>query len=136
MCWYLILSLTLLSFVNFVKLEDLEVEVLFSENTEECSVLEEGSGELKPCQFPFIYKNVTYYGCTLKDSTGDLDTQTGKPWCSTKIDPLDYEHITNGDHYGDCLMEECPSAKAGEDAQNYFLNVSTSKSLSSCNDFE
>ena len=127
MDWNLILSLSFLfvSFVNSVRLEDNEVP--FLEKKKECSVLEVASGESKPCQFPFIYKNVTYYGCTLKDSTGDLDTQTGKPWCSTKIDPLDYEHITDGDHYGDCLMEECPSAKVGEDAQNYFLNVSTSK---------
>ena len=127
MDWNLILSLSFLfvSFVNSVRLEDNEVP--FLEKKKECSVLEVASGESKPCQFPFIYKNETYYGCTLKDSIGDLDTQTGKPWCSTKIDPLDYEHITDGDYYGDCVMEECPSAKAGEDAQNYFLNVSTSK---------
>ena len=35
-----------------------------------CSVKEEGSLLEKPCQFPFIFDNETYYGCTL---AGELE---------------------------------------------------------------
>ena len=50
-----------------------------------CNVIEVNSNSTKPCDFPFMYKDITYHGCTLKD--GD-----GKPWCSTKKDPLSLEH--------------------------------------------
>ena len=35
------------------------------EDPKDCLVEERGSSESKPCQFPFIYKNETFYGCTL-----------------------------------------------------------------------
>ena len=35
------------------------------EAPKDCLVEERGSSEPKPCQFPFIYKNETFYGCTL-----------------------------------------------------------------------
>ena len=50
-----------------------------------CNVKEVNSSSVKPCDFPFMYKEITYHGCTLKD--GD-----GQPWCSTKKDPLSLEH--------------------------------------------
>ena len=33
-----------------------------------------------PCVFPFIYRDVTYNACT------DKDSDTGQPWCATKVD--------------------------------------------------
>ena len=47
------------------------------EDPKDCLVEERGSGDSKPCQFPFIYKNETFYGCTLKDAAGNSDSFTG-----------------------------------------------------------
>ena len=34
----------------------------------------------------------------------------GKPWCSTKIDPLDYQHVGGQGFYGDCQnVPQCPN---------------------------
>ncbi|CAL4142801.1 unnamed protein product, partial [Meganyctiphanes norvegica] len=52
-----------------------------------------------PCQFPFIYKSVTYTSCT---RTGDPD---GNLWCSTKTDGLN-NHISGGGNYRECSQEE------------------------------
>ena len=47
-------------------------------SVEDCTVFEQKSGELKPCEDVFIYENQTYYGCTTEDS------ENGEAWCSTK----------------------------------------------------
>ena len=79
------------------------------------------AGESKPCQFPFIYKSETFYGCTTTDG------ENGKAWCSTLVDQLDFEHVNGGEFYGDCLLEECPTTEIGLTAQSDFVNVSISK---------
>ena len=48
----------------------------------DCVVEEVKSGLRKPCQFPFIFSNQTFYGCTI------FQGENGNPWCSTKVDPL------------------------------------------------
>ena len=87
----------------------------------ECAVNELASNSTKPCQFPFIYENKTFYGCT-RLSAGE----NGYPWCSTKINPLTYDHIVGQDLYGDCLDNSCPTEEQGVDSYEKFLNISTS----------
>ena len=88
-----------------------------------CSVIEEKSGLMKPCQIPFIFKNETFYGCTTilgKSEAGVY--RFGNPWCSTKT-TVKHEHISNGGFYGDCLEENCPSAgEANEVLDSLFDN--------------
>ena len=38
------------------------------------------SQQNNPCVFPFIYKDITYKGCT------DVDSSNGKLWCATEVD--------------------------------------------------
>ncbi|CAL4059350.1 unnamed protein product, partial [Meganyctiphanes norvegica] len=52
-----------------------------------------------PCQFPFIYKNITYSSCTTVDDPQD------KRWCSTKTDNQN-NHVSGGGHYRECSKEE------------------------------
>ena len=49
----------------------------------------------KPCESVFIFDGVTYNGCTIEGSNN------GKAWCSTKVDPISWEHAGN-DFYGNC----------------------------------
>ena len=60
-----------------------------------CKVKEVKTDQQKPCQFPFIWSGVKYYGCTTVDGGGI-------PWCSTKIVPTTLEHDTTDEYYGDC----------------------------------
>ena len=93
------------------------------EDQKDCLVEERGSSESKPCQFPFIYKNETFYGCTLKDAAGNSDSHSGNPWCSTKTNQLTFEHISGGGFFGDCLAENCPSTEFGQKAIEEILAV-------------
>jgi len=61
-----------------------------------------GPGAGSPCQFPFIYKEVSRDGCITE---ADPD---GKAWCSTKVDS-DGVHVTNGQHWAHC-SQQCPLA--------------------------
>ena len=63
--------------------------------TKDCVVTEIASGESKPCESVFIFEGVTYNGCTIEGSND------GKAWCSTKVDPISWEHVGN-DFYGNC----------------------------------
>ena len=36
------------------------------------------------------------------------DQKIGRLWCSTKTDPVTYEHVSGGNHYGFCEEEHCP----------------------------
>ena len=96
------------------------------EDQKDCLVEERGSSESKPCQFPFIYKNETFYGCTLKGATGNSDSHTGNPWCSTKTNQLTFEHISGGGFFGDCLAENCPSTEFVQKAIEEILTVQNS----------
>ena len=60
-------------------------------------VIEAKTLEQKPCQFPFIYKDVKYTECTPVDGWPE-----GTPWCSTKVDPNTLEHDKSDKYYGDC----------------------------------
>ena len=86
-----------------------------------CAVNEIASNSTKPCQFPFIYENKTFYGCTRLYAG-----ENGYPWCSTKINPLTYDHIVGQDLYGDCLDNSCPTEEQGVKSYEKFLNISTS----------
>ena len=68
-------------------------------------VTEKASNQEKPCEFPFIFKKVTYHACT-EDDAGVL----GHPWCSTKVNSTTKEHITGQSFYGDC-EPSCPINK-------------------------
>ena len=74
-----------------------------TEESSECSVIETGSGLSKPCQFPFVYAGQSFDKCIFKYNRGN-----GKPWCSTKTDPMSNEHIGTGGNNGDCYQESCP----------------------------
>ena len=51
-----------------------------------------------PCVFPFVYRDQTYDTCTTRDS------DTGQPWCATKVDSDGWvvDHA-----WGDCDQEQC-----------------------------
>ena len=74
-----------------------------------CTVVEKGTNESKPCQFPFIYKDQIFHGCTtVLYKTGDTF-----PWCSTKRKPGDLEHLTGDQNYGNC-SDNCLTAEEGQ----------------------
>ncbi len=54
-----------------------------------CSVTEAGSGQRKPCQFPFTIAGRTFTRCTT-----EFDPN-GKNWCSTNVDSKG-NHIAGG----------------------------------------
>ena len=80
-------------------------------SSSECEVVEKGSGDQKACKFPFISQGETFYGCTTKS---DPD---GLPWCSTEVNPLTQEHVTNQGKWGHC-SDKCPTNETGAEAQN------------------
>ena len=95
------------------------LNALFEENspyysklpTKECLVIEKSSKQTKPCQGIFVFENVTYYGCTTAGS------ENGSPWCSTKVNPITSEHVTDGDFFGFChwlSFGYCISADEGQ----------------------
>ena len=122
MGWYKIKTFALFLLFSLANSRPDEGFEIF-EDPKDCLVEERSSGEPKPCQFPFIYKNETFYGCTLKDAVGNSDSFTGSPWCSTKINQLTFEHISGGGFFGDCLAENCPSTEFGQNAIEEILTV-------------
>ena len=60
-----------------------------------CIVTEIKSGRQKPCQFPFIWKGVSNYGCKTVDGHG-------KSWCSTNVVSQTLEHDISDSYYGVC----------------------------------
>jgi len=76
-----------------------------------CLVKEQRSEEFKPCQFPFVFKNKTYHGCTLFIG-GKRKNYADEPWCSTKTDPITNEHISDEKYFGNCpttqIDKSCP----------------------------
>ena len=65
-----------------------------------CKVIQIEDDKLTPCSFPFVINGQTFYNCT--------DKKIGKLWCSTKTDPVTYERVSEGNHYGFCEKEHCP----------------------------
>ena len=107
-----------LAFLYLVNCQDSEFEF---EDGGECKVTEKSSEEIKPCIFPFIYENNSYYGCTL-DGPGEITV----PWCSTKVDPLTLVHIPNEGVWGDC-NDSCPSDAEGLADFEFFKEQSNCK---------
>ena len=62
------------------------------------------------CQFPFIFRNVQYWGCP-----PDLSDQT-KLWCSTKVD-ANGNHISGSNAYGFC-SSSCPKHNSPSTCSN------------------
>ena len=116
----LCLILTLLC-LNFVKCKPSEGSTSLFGGKGDCEVIEVASNSKKPCKFPFIFKNQTFYGCT-KVAAGD----NGKAWCSTKIDPLTNEHIRGQKLWGDCL-NDCPTDEEAKKDYNDVIEKTTSK---------
>ncbi len=77
----------------------------------QCTVVEEGSGEERPCRFPFVYRGVARCGCI---RTGHPE---GRRWCSTRIDEEDDGHVSGGGFYGVCRdgRRDCPVGNDDEE---------------------
>ena len=92
-----------------------------------CNVIELASELLKPCEGAFIYKNETYYGCT------QIGDSNGRAWCSTKIDPLTYEHVSGGNFYGFCPEDgSCSTAEEGQKIQDRAIDLESCKIIFYC----
>ena len=87
-----------------------------------CNVIELASELSKPCEGTFIYENITYHGCT---KIGDSN---GRAWCSTKIDPLTYEHVSGENFYGFCPENgSCSTAEEGQKIQDRAIDLESCK---------
>ena len=65
-----------------------------------CTVNQESNGLKTSCEFPFVFKDKIYYGCTT-----DTDPD-GKLWCSTKTNE-NSEHISGQGFWGFCQNQTC-----------------------------
>jgi len=88
--------------------ENIHSEITESTPKETCMVKEISSKEVKPCQFPFIYKNRTFHGCT----TWRSNDRNSFLWCSTKTSPYTKQHIRGQKNYGAC-SNECLTHEKG-----------------------
>ena len=87
---------------------------------EEASVVcveEQNSKLIKPCKFPFIFKERLFDKCT------DYTDKKGKIWCSTNI-TKDGKHVTDGGYWGYCETNNATSC-----TQNKVLCITFSKTL-------
>ena len=99
-------------------------------NTNNCSVIEKKTNLEKPCEFPFIYENKTFYGCTTYAKTPNGEVIVVLPWCSTKTEAISHEHITRRNFWGNCLKDNtkiCPSAEQGQKAADLWEDIQISK---------
>ena len=64
---------------------------------------------IRPCQFPFTFKNKTYNNCVTSND------EYYKPWCSTKVNFLTNEHVERQGYWGYCPMnnENCMNEPMG-----------------------
>ena len=74
---------------------------------ESCRVRNKATKKFVQCEFPFKYKGQTHNGCIDFIDIKDGIKVPGDPWCSTKVQGADREHVTGGKHYGDC-NDSCP----------------------------
>ena len=99
------------------------LDILFDfENKNDCLVQEKNTSLERPCEFPFIYENKTYYGCSTyvkyKDGRENFDET---PWCSTKTEPISTEHIPGGFFWGNCPQDgSCLTSEEGQVAENFW----------------
>ena len=98
------------------------IDTIFEElgKEKDCLVKEVNSKTTKPCQFPFIYENKTFYGCTsyLVDKKG-AEISNEIPWCATKIDQITMEMVTGNGYYGDCPQDgSCTTAEEAQEAED------------------
>ena len=109
MTWFLYLSLTLSTSLIVNGRPDTS-EISARGN---CEVIEEASGQKKPCEAEFKFEGKTYYGCTT------VGGDNLAPWCSTKIDPNTKEHIVGQSNYGDCPTDgSCLTEEEGDKFYN------------------
>ena len=67
----------------------------------ECKVEKYRSGgQILPCQFPFIYDEKEFDGCTTYDDPDD------NLWCSTKVNE-NHMHVSGGRNFGFCTDPLC-----------------------------
>ena len=103
----------------FVSLVHCIPQDILSGSTKECKVIEKATGKEKSCQFPFIYNNKTFHGCTNEDN----GENGGKDWCSTKTNPLN-EHDAWDDFFGQC-SEDCLTAEEGQEIEDSEVKLET-----------
>ena len=75
--------------------------------TESCKVKDRATEKLVQCEFPFKFKGETYDGCIDFIDIKNGTKIPGDPWCSTKVNGSDREHVSGGSHYGNC-GSSCP----------------------------
>ena len=104
-------------------------------NTNNCSVIEKKTNLEKPCEFPFIYENKTFYGCTTYLKLANGKEKVALPWCSTKTEAISHEQITGRNFWGNCLKDNpkiCPSAEQGQKAADLWEDIEISKLQATC----
>ena len=89
-----------------------------------CEVEEKATGESKPCKFPFIYNNQTYFGCTNVENEEGV---SGVAWCSTKTNILN-EHIEGEATFGNCNTE-CLTEEEGHKSEIEEINLTIRKTF-------
>jgi len=80
--------------------------------SQSCSVKDIRTQRQVQCEFPFKFEGETHYGCI--DYTGFKNGRKipARPWCSTKVQGSQRQHVTGGRHFGNC-PKSCPSAEEG-----------------------
>ena len=66
-----------------------------------CRVIEEGTGKIVHCVFPFKIGGKMFNNCT-----HDFDPD-GKFWCSTKTNSSTSEHVPGNNFWGFCEEKLC-----------------------------
>jgi len=84
-------------------------ELIDSRNKASCKVKDKATKRRVNCEFPFKYKGQLHNGCIDFIDIKNGVKVPGKRWCSTKVTGSDREHVSGGDHYGDC-NSSCPDA--------------------------
>lgn len=99
------------------------------ENKNECLVKEKRSKTEKPCEFPFIYENKTYWGCSTYAKYKDgRENFNERPWCSTRTDPISSQHIPGERLWGDCPQDgSCLTSEEGQEAEELWENNESSE---------
>ena len=65
------------------------------QGTKTCSVIQQDDKSIRPCVFPFSYRDEIYNDCTT------VAVPDGRAWCSTKVDENGV-HVGLGGFWGHC----------------------------------